>query len=104
MAGLCAASAFKVEDMLVARGKPDGGQGDEGGEVSARFSKSLARRRFRPHREKVRSTAPRRRKTTKPLVSSLRFAISKRSGVSFASAAPTCHGFHIAACHHGESR
>jgi hypothetical protein len=32
------------------------GEGNEGGQVSARFSKSLARRRFRPNQEKVRST------------------------------------------------
>ena len=34
--------------------------------VSARFSKSLARRRLRPNQEKVRSTTHRRGKTTKP--------------------------------------
>jgi hypothetical protein len=33
--------------------------------VSARFSKSLARRRFRPNQEKVRSTTQRRGRTTK---------------------------------------
>src|SRR4029077_11152011 len=35
--------------------------------VSARFSKSLARRRLRPKQEKVRSTTQRRGRTTKPL-------------------------------------
>src|ERR1700736_463948 len=35
--------------------------------VSARFSKYLARRRFRPNQEKVRSTTQRRGRTTKPL-------------------------------------
>jgi len=39
--------------------------------VSARFSKSLARRRFRPNQQKVRSTTQRRGMTTKPLMSSL---------------------------------
>ena len=40
---------------------------------SARCSKSLARRRFGPNQEKVRSTIQRRGRTTKPFVSSLRF-------------------------------
>ncbi len=34
--------------------------------VAARFSKSLARRRFRPNQEKVRSTTHRRLTTSKP--------------------------------------
>lgn len=34
--------------------------------VSARFSKSLARRRFRPNQKKVPSTTQRRGRTTKP--------------------------------------
>ena len=34
--------------------------------VSARFSKSLARRRFRPNQEEVRSTTQRRRRATNP--------------------------------------
>jgi hypothetical protein len=42
--------------------------------VSARFSKSLA-----VNQEKVRSTAQRRGKTTKPFMSSLRLTISRRS-------------------------
>src|SRR5204863_9863377 len=51
--------------------------------VSARFSKSLARRRLRSNQEKVRSTTQRRGKTTKPLMSSLRLTISRRSrGIS----------------------
>ena len=47
--------------------------------VSARFSKSLARRRFRPNQEKVRSTTQRCGRTTKPFVSSLRLTMSMRS-------------------------
>ena len=47
--------------------------------VSARFSKSLARRRLRPNQEKVRSTTQRRGKTTKPFLSSLRLTIPMRS-------------------------
>jgi hypothetical protein len=47
--------------------------------VSARFSKSLAGRGFRPNQEKVRSTTQRRGRTTKPFLSSLRFTISTRS-------------------------
>ena len=35
--------------------------------ISARFSESLARRRFRQNQEKVRSTTQRRGRTTKPL-------------------------------------
>src|SRR5271169_2998325 len=46
--------------------------------VSARFSKSLARRRFRPNHEKVRSTTHRRGKTTKPLMSSDLLTIAMR--------------------------
>jgi hypothetical protein len=49
--------------------------------VSARFSKSLAKRRSRPNQEKVRSTTPRRGRTTKPFVSSLRLTISRRSEI-----------------------
>src|SRR5713226_6699177 len=59
--------------------------------VSARFSKSLARRRFRPNQEKVRSTTQRRGRTTKPFMSSLRLTISMRSSGTFATAASTCH-------------
>ena len=58
--------------------------------VSARFSKSLARRRFLPNQEKVRSTTQRRGKTTKPLLASLRLTISMRSRRAFATAASTC--------------
>src|SRR5207245_7508618 len=58
--------------------------------VSARFSKSLARRRFRPNQEKVRSTTQRRGRTTKPFMSSLRLTISMRSSGTFAAAASTC--------------
>src|SRR4029077_5991553 len=47
--------------------------------VSARFSKSLARRRLRPNQEEVCSTTQRRGRTTKPFVSSLRLTISRRS-------------------------
>jgi hypothetical protein len=47
--------------------------------VSARFSKSMARRRLRPNQEKVRSTTQRRGRTTKPVTSSLRLTISRRS-------------------------
>jgi len=57
--------------------------------VSARFSKSLARRRFRPNQEKVRSTTRRRGRTTKPFMSSLHLTISVRSRGTFASAAST---------------
>ena len=39
------------------------------------YAKSLARRRFRPNHEKVRSTTHRRGKTTKPLMSSDRLTI-----------------------------
>src|SRR4029077_6672864 len=59
--------------------------------VSARFSKSLARRRFRPNQEKVRSTTQRRGRTTKPFMSSFRLTNSMRSGGTFATAASTCH-------------
>jgi hypothetical protein len=38
-------------------GQLDGGEGDKGREVSARLSKSLAKCRFRPNQENVRSTA-----------------------------------------------
>ena len=58
--------------------------------VSARFSKSLARRRLRPNQEKVRSTTQRRGRTTKPFMSSLRLTISMRSSGTFATAASTC--------------
>jgi hypothetical protein len=37
--------------------------------ISARFSKSLARRRFQSNQEKVRSTTQRRGRTTKPFMS-----------------------------------
>ena len=53
--------------------------------VSARFSKSLARRRFRPNQEKVRLTTPLRGRTTKPFVLSLRLTISIRSAGTFAT-------------------
>ena len=59
--------------------------------VSARFSKSLARRRFLPNQEKVRSTTQRRGSTTKPFVLSLRLTIFRRSKGTFATAASTCH-------------
>ena len=39
--------------------------------VSARFSKSLARRRLRPNQQQVRSTTQRRGRTTNPFLSSL---------------------------------
>src|SRR5437762_13843100 len=58
--------------------------------VSARFSKSLARRRLRPNQEKVRSTTRRRGRTTKPFMSSLRLTISIRSSGTFATVASTC--------------
>ena len=54
--------------------------------VSARLSKSLARRRLRPNQEKVRSTTQRRGATTKPLMSSLRLTIARRSRGTFAAA------------------
>jgi hypothetical protein len=47
--------------------------------VSARFSKSLARRLLRPNQEKVRSTTQRRGRTAKPFMVSHRLAIAKRS-------------------------
>jgi hypothetical protein len=58
-------------------GKPPESELDEArvtkvARVSARFSKSLARRQLRPNQEKVRSTTPRRGKMTKPFMSSLR--------------------------------
>jgi hypothetical protein len=64
-------------------GKPPESELDEArltkvARVSARFSKSLARRQLRPNQEKVRSTTPRRGKTTKPFMSSLRLTISMR--------------------------
>ena len=64
-------------------GKPPEGKLDGRGltkvaKVSARFSTSFARRRFRPNQEKVRSTTQRRGRTTKPLISSLRLTISMR--------------------------
>jgi len=58
--------------------------------LSARFSKSLARRRFRPNHEKVRSTTQRRGRTTKPLMSSDRLTISMRKTGTFATPASTC--------------
>jgi hypothetical protein len=58
--------------------------------VSARFSKSLARRRLRPNQEKVRSTTQRRGRTTKPFMLSLRLTISMCSSGTFATAASTC--------------
>ncbi len=45
-------------------------------ELSRVFSKSLARRRFRPSRAKVRSTTHRRGSSTKPLAVSDRLMIS----------------------------
>jgi hypothetical protein len=51
--------------------------------VSARFSKSLARRRLRPNHEKVRSTTHRRGRTSKPFMSSLRLTISRPSRVAW---------------------
>jgi hypothetical protein len=64
-------------------GKPPESELDEArvtkvARVSARFSKSLARRQLRPNQEKVRSTTPRRGKMTKPFMSSLRLTISMR--------------------------
>ena len=47
--------------------------------VSGRFSKSLARRRFRPNQEKVCSTTQPRGRATKPFISSLRLTTSARS-------------------------
>ena len=58
--------------------------------VSARFSKSLARRRLRPNQEKVRSPTYRRGRTAKPFISSRRLTISTRSKGTFATAALTC--------------
>ena len=52
----------------------DEGEGQEGGQVSAGFSKSLARRRLRPNQE-TQSTTQRRGGETKPFVSSLRLTI-----------------------------
>src|SRR6202044_1988779 len=46
--------------------------------VSARFSSSFARRRFRPNQGKVRSPPQRRGDTTKPFLSSDRLTISMR--------------------------
>jgi|GEM_PF-4645455 len=58
--------------------------------VSARFSKSLARRRFRLNHEKVRSTTHHRGRTTKPLMSFDRLTISMRKTGILATAASTC--------------
>ena len=58
--------------------------------VSARFSKSLARPRFRPNQENVRSTTQRRGSTTKPFPSWLGLTIARRSRGTFATAASTC--------------
>ena len=52
--------------------------------VTARFSNSLARRRFRPNQEKVRSTTPGGR-MTKPFMSSLRLTIPIRSNGTLAT-------------------
>ena len=51
----------------------------EASRVEARFSKSLARRRFRPSQEKVRSTTHRRLMTSKPTALRLRRTTSSRS-------------------------
>jgi len=80
---MIATGVCRVHDLRA--GKPPEGQLDEGkrhegGRVSARFSKFLARRRFRPNQEKVRST-PAAGGTTKPLVSSLRLPISVGAAV-----------------------
>ena len=53
--------------------------------VLAKFSKSFARRRFRPNREKVRSTSQRRGRTTKPLTLALRPTIPMRSSGTVAT-------------------
>src|SRR5262249_40318027 len=54
--------------------------------VSARFSKSLARRRLRPNQEKVRSPTQRRGKPTNPFISSLLLTTPMRSRDPFAPA------------------
>jgi hypothetical protein len=58
--------------------------------VEARFSKSLARRRFRPNQEKVRSTTHRRLITSNPTALGLRLTISSRSGWLPAAASYVC--------------
>ncbi len=70
---------FFVECTTYAPSEPpedqlDEGEGQEGGQVSAGFSKSLARRRLRPNQE-TQSTTRRRGGETKPFVSSLRLTI-----------------------------
>src|SRR5271169_2890061 len=62
--------------------------------VSARFSKSLARRRFRPNHEKVRSTIQRRGRTTKAFASLLRLTICVRKTGTLATAASTCQALY----------
>jgi hypothetical protein len=57
--------------------------------VSARFLRSLARRRLRPNQEKVRGS------TTRPFLSSLRLTIAMRSGGAYATAASTCQAFSL---------
>ena len=55
--------------------------------VSARFSKSFARRRFRPNQAKVRSTTQRRGRTTKPFTAqrntALGQALSQQNGKGY---------------------
>jgi hypothetical protein len=51
------------------------GEGNEGGQGFGKVFAVLARRRFRPNQEKVRSTTQRRGRTTKPFLSSLRLTI-----------------------------
>jgi len=72
------------------KGKLDRGDGYEGGQGLGEVLESLARRRFRPNHEKVRSTTQRRGRMTKPFMSSLRLTISMRSTGTLATAASTC--------------
>ena len=51
------------------------GEGNEGGQGFGKVFAVLARCRFRPNQEKVRSTTQRRGRTTKPFLSSLRLTI-----------------------------
>ena len=52
-------------------GELDRGEGDEGEQGVGEVSSSLARRRFRPNQENVRSTTQRRGNTTKPVMSAV---------------------------------
>jgi hypothetical protein len=58
--------------------------------VSARFSKSLARRPVASEPGDVRSNTQRRGKMTKPFMSSLRLTVSMRSSGTPANVALTC--------------